>query len=397
MQPAEPPPLDPALVVLLAAGAGVSVATLYFNQPVLQLVASDLHASRSQVGLVPTLTQLGYAAGIFLFAPFGDRLDRRRVILAKLLLLALALLAAALAPSIAVLAVVSVAVGLLATAAQDFVPAAAALASPAHRGKAVGRVMSGLLLGILLSRVVSGALSDRLGWRSVYLGAAGVVGCLLAFSAKLLPAFAPTTRASYGALLRSILALARDLAPVRRAALAQALLSVAFSAFWSTLALELTTPRYGLGSTAAGAFGLAGAAGALIAPVAGSIADKRGPSLVIRLGSALTAASFVLMGLAQGSVVVLVAGTVAFDLGVQACLISHQTIIYALVPEARSRLNAILLTTMFVGMSSGAALGSFAFARVGWTGVTALGAFASIGALVVRALPERAPSVAGLR
>ncbi|HXN84279.1 MAG TPA: MFS transporter [Myxococcales bacterium] len=389
-----PRKLAPSLVVLLAVGAGLSVAGLYYNQPILGEIAGDLHATHAQIGLVPMLTQLGYAAGILLFAPLGDRLDRRKVIVVKLIALCAALLAAGFAPSIGWLAAASLAVGLLATTAQDFVPAGAALAPPEARGKTVGTVMTGLLLGILLSRFVSGATSAHFGWRAVFFGAAGTVAVLAAIAAVRLPRFEPSTNASYASLLRSIAVLARDVAPLRRAALAQALLSVAFSGFWSTLALALAAPPYHLGSATAGAFGLAGAAGALVAPLVGSIADKRGPTSVIRLGASLVAASFVLMALWQGSIAVLVVGTIAFDLGVQACLISHQTIVYSLEPAARSRLNAVLVSAMFFGMSAGAALASNALARFGWTGVTVLGAVAACAALVVRALPERAPSPA---
>jgi predicted MFS family arabinose efflux permease len=311
-----------------------------------------------------------------------------------LIALCLALLAAGLAPSIGWLAAASLAVGLLATTAQDFVPAGAALAPPEARGKTVGTVMTGLLLGILLSRFVSGATSAHFGWRAVFFGAAGTVAVLAAVAAVRLPRFEPGTNASYASLLRSIAVLARDVAPLRRAALAQALLSIAFSGFWSTLALALAAPPYHLGSAAAGAFGLAGAAGALVAPLVGSIADKRGPTSVIRLGASLVAASFILMAVWQGSVAVLVVGTIVFDLGVQACLISHQTIVYSLDPAARSRLNAVLVSAMFFGMSAGAALASNALAHFGWTGVTVLGAVAACAALVVRALPERTPSPA---
>jgi len=389
---AGPRTLAPRLVALLASGAGLSVAGLYYNQPILGAIAADLGATPAEVGLVPMLTQLGYGAGILFFAPLGDRLDRRRVILAKLIALGVALCAAGLAPSIAWLAVASLAIGLLATAAQDYVPAAATLAPIAVRGRIIGTVMTGLLLGILLSRLVSGTVSDQLGWRAVFFGAAGSIAALAAVSAVGLPSFEPATKESYGSLLRSMAVLARDLAPLRRAALTQGLLSVAFSGFWSTLALALAAPPYRLGSTAAGAFGLAGAAGALIAPLAGAIADKRGPVSVIRIGTCLVVGAFLLMALWQGSIAVLVIGAVVFDLGVQASLISHQTIVYGLDPAARSRVNAVLVSVMFVGMSVGAALASNALARYGWSGVTWLGVIAGGAAFGVRALPERRAS-----
>ncbi len=389
-RPQAPAHLVPSLVALFAAGAGLSAASLYYNQPILGAMASDLHASPRQIGFVPMLTQLGYATGILLFAPLGDRLDRRLVIVCKLAGLAIALTLAGLAPTASLLAASSLAIGLLATAAQDFVPAAAALAPPASRGKIVGSVMTGLLLGILLSRLVSGAVAERFGWRTVYFGAAASIAVLGVVSLLRLPQVAPTVSESYGALLRSMAAMARDIPALRRATLAQTLLSLAFSAFWSTLALALGAAPYHLGSTAAGLFGLAGAAGALIAPVAGTLADQRGPQTVIRYGAALVIASFALMALCPGSLAILIAGTIAFDLGVQACLISHQTIVYGLAPAARSRLNAILVGSMFLGMSIGAALASQVLARFGWSGVMTLGALSATLALAVRLLPERA-------
>jgi len=383
-------PLSPRQVLLLATGAGLSVASLYYNQPILGAMARDLGATPTALGLIPMLTQLGYAAGIFAFAPLGDRLDRRRVIVAKLVSLSVALLAAGLALTVGALATASLAIGLLATAAQDFVPAAAALAPAPDRGRTVGKVMTGLLLGILLSRVVSGAGAAHIGWRAIYFGAAGAVAALAGLSAARLPSLPPTTSAPYGVLLASIARLARDLPALRRAALAQGFLSLAFSAFWSTLAFGLAARPFGLGSTVAGAFGLAGAAGAAAAPLAGAAADRRGPEVVIRAGAALVVASFLVMALVPGSLTVLIAGTVLFDLGVQAALIAHQTIVYGLDPAARGRLNAVLLGAMFVGMAAGAALASQAFAYQGWRGVTALGAIAAGAALMVRLVPEGA-------
>lgn len=382
-------PLPTPLLLLLAGGAGLSVASLYYNQPLLGAMARDLGASPSAIGAVPTLTQLGYAAGILLFAPLGDRLDRRRVVVAKLAALAVALLGAALAPSAGLLAVAGLAIGLVATAAQDLVPAAAALAPAASRGRTVGSVMTGLLLGILLSRVVSGAAGAHAGWRAVYAGAAAAVAGLAVAVALKLPPMPPAARARYGELLASIFLLARDLAPLRRAALAQALLSVAFGGFWSTLALALAGAPFGLGPVAAGAFGLAGAAGAAIAPLAGAAADRRGPEPVIRGGAALAVASFATIALFPGSLGVLVVATVVFDLGVQASLIAHQSIVYGLDPAARGRLNAVLVSAMFLGMAAGAAAASQVFARAGWAGVAALGALAAAAALAVRLAPSR--------
>lgn len=377
-----------SLVILLAAGAGLSAASLYYAQPMLGVLATDMQASAHDVGLIPMLTQLGYALGILLLAPLGDRFDRRRIIVGKAVALFAALVLAAAAPTIHVLMVASLCIGLAATLAQDLVPAAATLAPEAQRGKTVGMVMTGLLLGILLSRVVAGVVAEHAGWRAMF-GVAAVSIALMTLALRAgLPRFAPTTQLPYGALLASLGALWRKYPALRRAALAQGLISVGFSAFWSTLAVMLHGAPFHLGASAAGAFGLAGAAGALAAPLAGRMADKSGPERVTRLGCALVVGGFVAMAVAPGQLWVIAVGAVVFDLGAQAALISHQTIIYSLEPAARSRLNAVFFTGMFMGMASGAWLGSVVLSAFGWRGVCALAAGAGLSALVVRLWPS---------
>ncbi len=382
--------LSTGRMLVLAAGAGLSVASIYYNQPILDPIARGLHASAHDIGYLPMATQLGYGTGILLFAPLGDRVERRGIIVAKSAVLAVALLGAAMARSIALLCAANLVVGLAATAAQDFVPLAAEMAVPARRGKTVGSVMTGLLLGVLLSRLVSGAVGARFGWRAVYYGAAAISAGVAIASAARVPRIAPRASASYGALLGSIATLVRDIPALRRAALAQGLLSIAFGGFWSTLALVLAAPPFRLGSAVAGLFGLAGAVGAAAAPLAGSSADRRGPERVIRVGALLVAGSFLAMALAPASLIIIAIATVTFDLGVQSCLIAHQTIVYGLDPAARSRLNAALVSAMFLGMSTGAMLANRAFVAHGFVGVAAMGGLAAVAALVVRLLPERA-------
>ncbi|HSD40018.1 MAG TPA: MFS transporter [Rhodocyclaceae bacterium] len=386
---ATPDALSRALVFLLACGAGLGVASLYYNQPILSTLAAEFHATPAQIGRVPTLTQVGYAIGILLLAPIGDRFDRRTIILCKAVVLSLALLATAAAQSLLQLCALSVVIGVTASLAQDCVPAAAALAPEARRGKIVGTVMTGLLLGILFSRVVSGVVSEWFGWRAMFVLAAVAIAILTVVSARRLPRFAPTTDLPYSALLGSLATLWRRHDALRRAALAQGLLSVAFSAFWSTLAVMLHEAPFGFGSSVVGAFGLAGAAGALAAPIAGSIADRKGPELVTRIGAMLVFVSFVGFALAPENLYWLVAGTLLFDLGVQAAMIAHQSIIYRLEPAARSRLTAILLGAMFIGMAAGSTLGSIVLSSAGWRGVSVFAAGATLVALAVRFWPGK--------
>ncbi|MEN5424899.1 MFS transporter [Stenotrophomonas pennii] len=386
--PLPTPALPGLLVPVMAAGAGFSVASLYYAQPMLGAMGTSLGASDASIGLVPTLTQLGYAAGIALLAPLGDRFERRRIILVKSLLLGAALLAAGLAGHLPGVLLASLLVGLMATVAQDVVPAAATLAPSEHRGALVGKVMTGLLLGILLSRVVSGVVAEQFGWRAMFIAASVSVVLMGLLLRATLPRFAPTTTLGYGALLRSMGGLWMQLPPLRRAVLAQALLAMGFSAFWSTLALMLHA-RFGIGSAGAGAFGIAGAAGALAAPLAGRFSDRIGTQRVARLaiGIALLGfASLLLDGLLPVSLqlVLLAVSAVIFDFGFQAALVSHQTLVYGLQPEARSRLNALLFTGVFVGMAAGGGLGAMALAQGGWHAVVLLACATSALALWVR-------------
>jgi len=388
--------LHKPLVMMLAAGTGLSVATLYYSQPMLGALVSDMGADNQSIGLVPTLTQLGYALGLLLLAPLGDRHDRRNIILIKAVLLVLALLAAGLAPTLPTLLAASLAIGLFATLAQDIVPAAAAMSHESSRGKTVGTVMTGLFLGILLSRVVSGWVAQAWGWRSMFVIAAVSVGVIGIAVWRVLPHLRPTTTLSYGALMQSLAALVKRHCTLRRAALAQGLLAVGFSAFWSTLAVMLHT-NFQMGSAVAGTFGLAGAAGALAAPLAGHLADRRGPAIVTRIGSGLAAVSFAAMSFAPllpttGQMWLLGIGTVGFDLGVQATLVAHQTIVYGIDPDARSRLNAVLFVGMFTGMATGALIGSVVFAHWGWSAVTGMAALTSVSAWVVRNWPVHTQS-----
>lgn len=381
-------PLSAPLVFTLAAGAGLSVASIYYSQPMLDIISKQFNAGIGAVGMVPMLTQAGYALGILLLAPLGDRHDRRTIIFIKGLMLVAALLLCGFSGGLSALLIASFITGLTATVAQDIVPASAALAPERSRGKTVGTVMTGLLVGILLSRVVSGVVAEYFGWRTMYMIAALAVLLITLTLWRVLPRFAPGTSVSYPRLLLSLVHLWRHHQTLRRAALAQGLLSVGFSAFWSTLALMLSD-RFHLDSAVAGAFGLAGAAGAMAAPLAGSFADRIGPARVTQAGAALVTISFALMFLlpllpmpAQLALIILC--TIGFDLGVQATLVAHQTLVYGLAPEARSRLNALLFTVVFIGMATGAALGSLALAHWGWNGVVALSTLAGAAALAVR-------------
>ncbi|SAK95216.1 MFS transporter [Caballeronia ptereochthonis] len=371
--PERHPHYSRATLWLLATIAGVSVANIYFNQPLLGDFRSAFPESAWLIGAVPASTQLGYALGMLVLAPLGDRFDRRLLILLQLAALGISLVIACTAPTLAVLIAASLAIGVVSTIAQQAVPFSAELAPAAERGHAVGTVMSGLLLGILLARTVSGFVAQYFGWRAVF-GASVIATVALAVVViARLPKSRPTSTLSYGKLLGSMRHLTLESPALREAALTGGSLFAAFSIFWSVLTLLLAGEPFHLGPQAAGLFGIVGAAGALAAPLAGKSADRRGPRAVISLCIGLTALSFVVFAFSARSIAGLIVGVIVLDVGVQAAQISNQSRIYALRPEARSRVNTVYMVAYFIGGALGSALASLAWHAMGWTGVCLAG------------------------
>lgn len=385
----ESDPLPSSLLLLLAAAAGIMVANIYYNQPMLGLLAREFGVDGAAVAVVPVLTQVGYALGLLLLSPLGDRFERKRLILLTAGALACALVATTAAPSLAVMASASLLVGLLATVTQQVVPLAAQLAPEARRGRAVGTVMMGLLLGILLARTVSGFIAGLAGWRASFAFATLLTLGMIVLLAWRLPVVPAGIRLSYPRLLRSLLDLFLAHGVLRRGALIQALLFGAFSAFWSVLALKLEAPPLHLGSSVAGLFGIIGAAGAMMAPLAGRLADRRGPGVLVVLGALAVGLAFVPMLLWQDSLVALAVGVLVMDVGAQASMVSNQTRIYALDAAARSRLNTVYMTLMFAGGALGSALGARAWASWGWSGICALGLVMGLAAAGVELMALR--------
>ncbi|HBP5700068.1 TPA: MFS transporter [Pseudomonas aeruginosa] len=369
--------------MLLATCAGLGVANVYYLQPGLSLVPSEFGASPEWVGWVPTLTQIGYALGMLLLAPLGDVVPRRRLILVKAVLLELVLLAAAISPGLGWLVIASIAVGLLGSIGQDFVPIAAQLAPDEQRGRAVGTVTTGLLSGILLSRTLGGWVAESLGWRAMQFVAAGLMLGVMVIAWRTVPNLPPASRSRYGALIASLWTFWRQYPALRLAVVAQALLASTLGAFWSTLALVLAAAPFHLGAGIAGSYGIAGAAGALAAPWFGRLNDRHGPLPAIRLGCALVIAAFLGMEILPPSLWSLAVGALVFDLGVMAALVSHQAIVNGLDPQARSRLNGLLMTGAMIGMAAGAAIGSAAWAHAGTLGLYGFAAAAGLAALAM--------------
>lgn len=357
---------------LMAAGTAVSVSAVYLSQPILNVLAVKFHESARAMGAVMTATQIGFGCGIVFLVPLGDVIAKKRLILAKLAGLAAALTATGFANTAAQMATCSLALGLFATAAQDFVPLAAELSPPLRRGHAVGTVMGGLLLGILGSRIFSGAVAQAFGWRWSYficaLLALGIIGLVW----RRVPSVEQGHKASYPALLHSTASLVRTQPLLVLCTFAHGWVGFTFSAFWTVLSFHLGGAPFCLSSTQIGAFALAGLAGAAMAPVAGRLSDRHGPILNIRGALALVAAAFLAMLLAPGSLAVLAAAAIVFDLGVQLSMVSHQTIIYSLDPGAHSRINAVYVGGLFAFFALGSFAATWAFTANGWVGVCQL-------------------------
>ena len=369
------------MVLLLAAACGAAVANNYYAQPLLHTIAAAFGVSEATAGLLVTAGQAGYAVGLALLVPLGDLLERRRLIARMLVLTAVAQALAAAAPTFAVLASALALAGVTSVVAQIIVPMAASLATDNERGQVVGKVMSGLIIGILLARTVSGLIASVAGWRPVYVMAAAAMLLLAAVLYRALPEVEPSERISYRALLRSVLDLIRE-EPVLRQRMGLGAASLGcFSILWTPIAFLLSGPPYHYGTALIGLFGLAGLAGAAAAPAAGRLAD-RGRGRYATLGSiVILLGSWSLLDLGAHSLAALIAGTIALDLGVQALHISNQSAIYALRPQARSRLNTAYMVAYFLGGAVLSAAASLVYSAAGWNGICALGALTAAAAL----------------
>ena len=370
------------LTFAMALAGGVAVANVYYNQPLLGLIEQSYPGSAA-IGLIPTATQLGYAVGLFLLVPLGDLVERRSVIVIQFLLLAAALVFAALAPTTATLIAASLILGVAATVAQQIVPFAAILAPPERRGAVVGTVVSGLLGGILLSRTIAGFVGAHLGWREMFW-----ISVPLALAAALLmrltlPRHHPAEAIKYGDAIKSLFSMWIEEPTLRRAAITQAALFSSFTVFWTILSLRLMEPRFGMGAEVAGIFGIIGATGIFAAPLAGRIADRRGPYLVVISCAVATLFSWLVFG-AWESLAGLVVGVIILDVGVNSALVANQHQIFALRPEARSRLNTLFMTCMFIGGSFGSLGGTAAYHFGGWIAVCGFGGLLSLVAIALQ-------------
>ena len=373
-----PHALSPALVLLMATATGLAVASNYFAQPLLPTMARELGLSVTKAGIIVTTAQVGYAAGLLLIVPLGDLFERRGLIVAMTLLAAAGLLAIALAPGIGMLLVGTALTGLFSVVAQILVPFAATLAAPEERGKVVGTIMSGLLLGILFARTVAGALTPLGGWRTVYWVGAGAMVLMAIVLRRVLPRHHQPVALSYPRLIHSISTLFREEPVLRLRSLLGACAFANFSVFWTSMAFLLAAPPYQFSPGTIGLFGLVGAAGALAASGAGRQADRGRGDLVTATALAILLCSWLPLAFARHSLVAFLVGVLLLDLAVQAVHISNQTAIYRLRPEVRNRLTAAYMTSYFIGGAAGSLASASAYSHFGWLGVVVVGAAFSL-------------------
>ncbi|QMU67423.1 MFS transporter [Streptacidiphilus sp. P02-A3a] len=370
------------VILVLATGCGLAVANIYYAQPLLAPISAAFGVSQGSSALVVTLTQLGYALGMVLLLPLGDLLENRALAARTLLVTSVALVAAGLAPDFGVFLAMSVLVGATSVVAQILIPFAAHFAPEQQRGRVVGTVMSGLLLGILLARTVSSLVAAAWGWRTIYLVSAVLMVALSVLLLRVLPKRQPHHSGGYPQLMRSIVRLAREEPALRRRALCQALMFGAFSCYWTSVSFELIG-RHHLGQVGIGVFALVGAAGAAAAPLAGRLGDRGHGRLGSGVALLLAVAAMLLACLGAGNLLLLALSGVLLDLAVQGHQVFSQREIYGLRADARARVNTVFMTSVFLGGALASGVSGAVHDSYGWTGVTLLGGALPLLALAV--------------
>ncbi|HTW12772.1 MAG TPA: MFS transporter [Solirubrobacteraceae bacterium] len=398
-EPREPPPapageaqlgggISRGLVLLLAATCGAAAANLYYAQPLLNTLGHALGVSNGTAGLLITISQLGYVLGLALLLPLGDLRERRGLISGTLMLTAAGMAVAALAPSFAVFGAAIGVVGITSVVAQVVVAMSSSLSADEERGRVVGTVMSGLLIGILLARTVSGLIAAALGWRTVFWFAAAAMLSLSLTLRRALPRVPPTTDISYRGLLRSVVELIREEPVLRQRMLIGALDFGCFSTLWTALSFLLSGAPYHYGNAVIGLFGLVGVVGAGAASMAGRLADRGRGGWATTATLLIMLVSWAVLALGKTSLAPLIVGIAVLDLGVQGLHISNQSAIYALRPEARSRLTTAYMVAYFLGGAVASALAASLYAGGGWEAVCALGGGTALAALAVWLVTE---------
>ena len=353
----------------MAIATGLIVANLYYCQPLIVLIADEFHIPHADAGTITYLTQAGYAIGLFFMVPLGDKLERKSQILYTTFATVIALIIAATAQSFLVLEIASLLIGITSIVPQLILPLAASLSAPSNRGKVVGTIMSGLLVGILLSRTLSGFIGEVLGWRAMFWIASGLCLVLFFIIKKQFPYNKPHFKGTYGELIGSLFTLIKEQPLLREATLINVFSFAQFGAFWTTMVLLLSAEPFNFNSATVGLFGIVGASGALAAPLVGKLGDKGSSRVAVGYGCLLIALSFIVFYFSGTSVLGLVIGIVLIDIGLQGVHISNQTRVYSILPEARNRMNTVFMSFSFLGTAGGSAFGLFLWQFGGWHAV----------------------------
>lgn len=379
-------------VLFMAACTGLIVANLYYCQPLIVLIANEFKIPEANAGTITYLTQAGYAIGLFFMVPLGDKIERKKQILMTTFASVIALILAATAKSFFLLQIASLLIGITSIVPQLILPLAASLCAPEQRGKVVGTIMSGLLVGILLSRTLSGFIGQYLGWRSMFYIAAGI--CLLIFFViqNKFPVNKPQFKGSYGELIKSLFTLIKTEPVLREATIINVFSFAQFGAFWTTMVLLLSGAPFHYNSATIGLFGIVGTSGALAAPLVGRLGDKGGSRVAVGYGCLLILISFLVFYFSVESVIGIAIGIVFIDIGIQGVHISNQTRVYSLLPEARNRLNTVFMSFSFLGTAAGSAYGLFLWKLGGWHAVSIGCVGLSVLSLIVYGLTYKSKS-----
>lgn len=381
--------LTTGLTILMAIATGLVVASNYYAQPLLDTIAGQFNLTTNMAGFIVTAAQLGYATGLLFLVPLGDLFERKRLILTMTFLSALGLLITALSNNIWQILLGTALTGLFSVVAQVLIPLAASIAKPHKRGKAVGMIMSGLLLGILLARTVSGAVAMVGGWRAIYWVAFALLMLLMIVLAIKLPRYHQKANLNYFQLIGSIGRLFFGTPVLAVRASLGALSFANFGLLWTAMAFLLASPPFSYSEGTIGLFGLVGAAGAIMASQAGHLVDKGKGKLITTIGLVLLLLSWIPIGLAKYSLVAFIIGILVLDLAVQAVHVTSQSTLYRILPEARNRLTAGYMTSYFIGGALGSLLSGYAYEHAGWEGVAIAGAILTTLSLIIWAIGIR--------
>lgn len=379
-------------VLFMAACTGLIVANLYYCQPLIVLIAQEFKITETNAGTIAYLTQAGYAIGLFFMVPLGDKIERKKQILITTFASIIALIIAATAKSFLILEIASFLIGATSIVPQLILPLAASLSQPEKRGKVVGTIMSGLLVGILLSRTLSGFIGEIWGWRSMFWIAAGI--CLLLFFViqKQFPYNKPDFQGSYGKLIQSLFTLIKTQPLLREATLINMFCFAQFGAFWTTMVLLLSEEPFEFNTATIGLFGIIGASGALAAPLVGKLGDKGNSRVTVGYGCLLMLMSFIVFYFSASSVIGIIVGIILIDIGLQGVHISNQTRVYSILPEARNRMNTVYMSFSFLGTALGSAYGLLLWKIGEWQAVTLGGMLLAAFALIVYAATYQSKS-----